>query len=234
MSDDKDHSPPETPEVSDEAVKRAMEEAAAAVEAVRGDGEEDAAAEVIEIIDEEPVDPVAELKEALEKAQSEKSALRDKWLRAVADLENYKKRVKRDIDEAVGREVQKVLEGFFPVADNMGRALDSATDEDSQLATGVKMVFNEFFSALSRQGIDRVETVGHPFDPAIHDALQQIDSDEFAPGIVVQEFEKGYRRAGRLLRPARVIVAGPGSTGTTGGEPAEHAESGEQANEDVN
>lgn len=215
MSDEKENSPPETPEVSDDAIKRAMEEAAAAVEAVRGSDDPMPEEPPLEVVD---VDPVVELREQLEEAKAEKSALRDKWLRAVADLENYKKRTKRDVDDAVGREVQKVLEGFFPVADNMGRALESATPGDSQLAAGVEMVVREFFAALQRQGIAPVETVGHPFDPAIHDALQQFDSDEYAPGIVMKEFEKGYVRGGRLLRPARVIVAGPGSTGKIGAE----------------
>jgi molecular chaperone GrpE len=77
------------------------------------------------------------------------------------------------------------------------------------------MVRKEFLAALQRNGIEPVPTVGHPFDPSMHDALQQLDSPDYPPGVVIREFERGYRRGNRLLRPARVIVAGAGSTGTT-------------------
>ncbi|HWB78322.1 MAG TPA: nucleotide exchange factor GrpE, partial [Nannocystaceae bacterium] len=66
---------------------------------------------------------------------------------------------------------------------------------------------------LRKHGIEAVPSVGTPFDPAIHDALQQIDSPDHAPGTVIREFERGYRMGERLIRPARVVIAGPGSTG---------------------
>jgi molecular chaperone GrpE len=76
------------------------------------------------------------------------------------------------------------------------------------------MVRGVFVSALGKHGIKPIESVGKPFDPSVHDALQQMDTPDFAPGVVMMEYEKGYRRGDKLLRPARVIVAGPGSTGT--------------------
>ena len=139
--------------------------------------------------------------------------LRDKWLRAVADTDNMRKRAKRDLDDALLRGAQSLLESFLPVADNIERAMEVAGGADPQLLTGLKMVQNEFRSALSKHGISAVESVGKPFDPAVHEALQQVDTPDHPPGVIIREFERGYVRGDRLLRPARVVVAGPGSTG---------------------
>jgi len=155
--------------------------------------------------------------ERLALAEEEIASLKDKWLRAVADLENYKKRTRREIEDATFRARQDLLSSFFPTADNLDRALELARDNEN-LFKGIEMVSREFRGALTKFGIESVPGVGHPFDPAIHEALQQIDSPDHAPGVVIREFEKGYRQGDRLLRPARVIIAGPGSTG--GGSPA--------------
>jgi molecular chaperone GrpE len=148
----------------------------------------------------------------LAQSQEEAAGLKDKWLRAVADLDNYKKRTRREIEDAVFRARQDLLSSFFPTADNLDRALELARGDDN-LFKGIEMVAREFKGALAKFGIEAVPGVGHPFDPAIHEALQQVDSPDHPPGVVVREFEKGYRQGDRLLRPARVIIAGPGSTG---------------------
>lgn len=188
---------------------RAAEQAVDDVRSGKTDGDEDP---IVEVVDE--VDLSAKLAES----EAEIAALKDKWLRALADLENYKKRVKRDIDDAVHRALQGLLGDFLPVGDNLDRAMSvvPATDDErlAPLLKGLEMVRTEFVSALGKHGIKPVESVGKPFDPSVHDALQQMDSPEHAPGVVMMEYEKGYRRGDKLLRPARVIVAGPGSTGS--------------------
>jgi molecular chaperone GrpE len=171
----------------------------------------------------DPIDGVVDevaLSTRLAEAEAEIAALKDKWLRSLADLENYKKRVKRDIDDAVHRAVQGMLGDFLPVGDNLDRAMSVIPSDpnggDERLAPlikGLEMVRADFISALGKHGIKPIESVGKPFDPSVHDALQQMDSPDYAPGVVMIEYEKGYRRADKLLRPARVIVAGPGSTG---------------------
>lgn len=153
--------------------------------------------------------------EKLALAEQEVASLKDKWLRAVADHENFKKRTRREIDDAVFRARQDLLASFFPTADNLDRALELARGNE-QLFKGIEMVAHEFRGALARHGIEPVPTVGHPFDPALHEALSQVDSADHAPGTVTFEFERGYRQGDRLLRPARVVIAGPGSTGSTG------------------
>lgn len=215
MSGDQDADKP----AEDEDIDKVLRDAEEAVAKVRG-GEAAAAnpgggANAGE--DDPPEDDDPSPEQLLEEARAENEALRDKWLRAVADHDNYKKRVKRDIDDAVHRAVQTLLSSFLPVGDNLERAMSAVPkDVDENLLKGLDMVRQEFYGALGKHGIKPVPAVGQPFDPNVHDALQQVDSPDYAPGVVVMEYEKGYMRGEKLLRPARVIVAGPGSTGTAG------------------
>ena len=171
-------------------------------------GDENAATDVTE-------DPTADERSA----EAEESAPTMEEI--VAELENYKKRVKRDIDDAVFRARKSLLADLLPTVDNLERALSLAND-NADLAKGIRMVSGEFIKALARHGIEPVPSVGHAFDPAVHEALQQMPSDKYAPGIVTIEYEKGFRFGDRLLRAARVIVASPDSTGSEGvsAEPA--------------
>lgn len=148
----------------------------------------------------------------IEDLEAELAATKDKWLRQVAEFDNYKKRVRREVDDAVFRARQSLLSSFLPTVDNLERALELAGGNE-QLAMGIKMVLGEFLGALGRHGIEPVPSVGVAFDPTIHEALQQVDSPDHAPGTVIREFEKGFRSGDRLLRAARVIIAGAGSTG---------------------
>jgi molecular chaperone GrpE len=190
-----------------------MRAAEQAVDEVRSGKSDDGDDPMVEVVDE------VALSTRLAEAEAEIVALKDKWLRSLADLENYKKRTKRDIDDAVHRAVQSLLGDFLPVGDNLDRAMSVAPskpdDQMAPLLKGLEMVRSDFVSALGKHGIKPIESVGKPFDPSVHDALQQMDTPDFPPGVVMMEYEKGYRRGDKLLRPARVIVAGPGSTGTT-------------------
>lgn len=207
---------PDDDDLSDE-IRRTMAEAEAAVSKME---DVEAAAEAAgEQGSSSSDDAASGLAAAVVELEAEVQATKDKWLRAVADLENYKKRVKREIDEASMAAVQRLLPSFLPTMDNLERALDVAgpTASIEQLVKGIQMVRDEFSTALRKHGIEAVPSVGAPFDPAIHDALQQIDSPDHAPGTVIREFERGYRMGERLLRPARVVIAGPGSTGAPAG-----------------
>lgn len=195
----------------DDELAQVMRDAEQAVERVRAGRDDDEDAADIEIDD---CPPEPDLEALVAETKAEVDAMRDKWLRSMADLENYKKRTRREIDEAVHRALSNMLSDFLPVGDNLERALAAMpANSDPQLAKGLEMVRGEFFSALARHGIKPIQSVGMVFDPNVHDALQQVDTPDFAPGMVVMEYEKGYLRGERLLRAARVIVAGPGSTG---------------------
>ncbi|RMG98423.1 MAG: nucleotide exchange factor GrpE [Deltaproteobacteria bacterium] len=193
-------------------MQKAMEEAAAAIDDPAGEPAGETGAN-----EATATDPEARIRE-LEQQVAE---LHDKRLRALADLENMKKRVRRDIDDAIARRTQEILLRLLPTVDNLERALEAAHVGDDaaiegrleQLIRGIEMVRDEFLKALAHEGIEPIDAVGKPFDPQLHDALHQEDSDEHPPGTVLREFEKGYLHGERLLRPARVIVAGPGSKG---------------------
>ncbi|MCA9654094.1 MAG: nucleotide exchange factor GrpE [Myxococcales bacterium] len=217
MSGNKDQRGATDDEMSAE-IERTMAEAEAAVSSLGDDEAEE--------IDEADIEDEVDVEAIVAEKDAQIAALKDKWLRAVADFENYKKRVKRDIDDAKARVTQSLLSAFLPTADNLERALEiaepaaaQASDDNAanveQVVKGLRMVRDEFLGALKKNDIEPVPSVGHPFDPAIHDALQQIDSPDHAPGVVVREFEKGFKLGERLLRPARVIIAGSGSGGAT-------------------
>jgi molecular chaperone GrpE len=220
MTDKKQGGPASDPDINAE-IDRTMAEAEAAVEALdrppEADGESGEPELARDAVEDALAERIAELEDQL--AQT-----KDRWLRAVADHENYKKRSKRETDETVMRKVQALLRAFLPAVDNLDRALETAVpavanasaenaQSIEQVVKGVQMVRDEFLASLKREGIDPIDSVGQPFDPAVHDALQQIDSPDHAPGAVIREFEKGYKMGDRLLRPARVIVAGAGSGG---------------------
>ncbi len=149
-----------------------------------------------------PPDPATELAD-LKKAHAE---LHDRLLRNAADFENWKKRVKKEVDDAGARSKESVVKELLPVLDNLERALQHAPADDP-LAVGVRMVVKQMLSTLEKFGVTRFTTVGTPFDPSLHEAIQQVETDAHPPGTVATEFASGYMAGGRLLRAAMVGVA---------------------------
>jgi molecular chaperone GrpE len=146
----------------------------------------------------------------LEQAQAEATKLREQLLRTAADYDNFRKRTRRDIEDAQRKSVEKVLLEVLPVADNLERAVQAAQHggDVGSVVEGVTMVLRFFEDALGRLGVERVASVGQPFDPSLHEAVQQVESDQ-NPGTVVTEMTAGYRLNGKLLRAAMVSVARP-------------------------
>jgi len=137
--------------------------------------------------------------------------MRDQLLRTAADFDNYKKRARRETQDAERRVREEFLRDLLPVFDNLERAVQhagSASDVKS-LAEGINMVMRLFADTLGRLGVERVSAVGLPFDPALHEAVQQLETTEFPPGAVAAEVQAGYRMGDRLVRPAMVVVAKP-------------------------
>ena len=150
-----------------------------------------------------------------EKAELEKEK-KDTWerlLRATADLENYRKRARRDVDDARIDARTKVLRPMLEVIDNLERAVEHAervdNPEQAHIAVleGVKLVLRQFSQVLERFEVRVVEAVGQPFDPNLHEAISQIESAEHPSGSVVSSPQKGYTIGERLLRPSLVVVA---------------------------
>jgi molecular chaperone GrpE len=144
--------------------------------------------------------------ERLAQLTRERDELHDRLLRTAAEFDNWKKRAKKEVDDAQSRGRETLLKELLPVFDNLERALKHAAADDP-LATGVQMVEKQLMSVLDKVGVTRFSAVGQPFDPTIHDAIQQVETDEFPAGIVAVEFASGYRAGNRLIRPAMVGVA---------------------------
>ncbi len=147
----------------------------------------------------------------LAQAQAEAARLKDAWLRTAADFDNFRKRTRREIEDARRSGREDLLRVLLPVFDNLERALQSAqrSSDVKAMAEGLKMVDRQFVDALGREGIARVPTVGHPFDPTVHEAIQQVESGDHVPGTILAEVQPGYTQGDRLLRAAMVVVAKP-------------------------
>jgi molecular chaperone GrpE len=154
----------------------------------------------------------------VEQLEAEKRELHDRMLRTAAEFENYKRRAKKELDEAALRGREQLLKELLPAMDNLERALKHAPAGDP-LAVGVLQTEKQLLQALEKFGIVRFSSVGQPFDPSVHDAIQQLETSEHAPGTVAQEFASGYMQGPRLLRPAMVAVAkAPSDGGGAGGD----------------
>jgi molecular chaperone GrpE len=166
----------------------------------------------------------------LEKAHAERDRMREQLLRIAADFDNFRKRSRKEIEEVRRRSVEDTLREVLPVVDNLERAAGAMTDatEVSAVTEGVHMVLRGFEDIANRLGLKRVPSVGNLFDPTCHDAIQQEETNEHAPGTIVAEVVPGYYVGERLLRPAMVVVARPptgagdrGDTSTDGDGTAE-------------
>ena len=145
----------------------------------------------------------------LARATAERDQYLDHLQRLKAEFENYRKRVQRDNEALVLRAGEGVIESLLPVLDNMQRTLEAAgKHEEGHLIKGVELVYGQLRSALEGHGLDEVPAApGVPFDPNVHEAVVAQESDEYSEGEIVSVLEAGYLLHGRLLRPARVIVA---------------------------
>jgi molecular chaperone GrpE len=142
----------------------------------------------------------------------EKAAQRDEYLalaqRTQADFENYRKRVARDGALAEGRGLSRLARELLPALDNLDRALGHADEADPALVEGLLLVQRELLGALERVGIESYGAPGEQFDPEVHEAVAQQPFEGRRPGEIVELYQSGYRLAGGVIRPARVLVAG--------------------------
>jgi len=135
----------------------------------------------------------------------------DKYLRALAELDNTRKRLERTYQERLIQAQRDLLRRFLTVADNLERALEAAKT-GGDIVQGVELTYRELQRFLSEQGVEPIESVGHPFDPMFHEAVGVVSSDGVEEETVVNELQRGYTHQGELLRPALVEVAKPPET----------------------
>ncbi len=180
------------------------------------DGDDDESLDIeVEVSDEGggevEVDPIAELEAKLAEAEKGKATNYDRFVRATADLENVRKRTRREVKDARIDERGKIIRDVLPVADNLERALEHAEQSMSEatksIVEGVQMVLRQFKQSLERHNVKALEAVGKPFDPAVHEAVSQAPSDEYPAGTVIAVLQTGYMIEERLLRPTLAVVS---------------------------
>lgn len=126
----------------------------------------------------------------------------DLYLRALADMANFRRRTEERAQQQVEEERRRLLNDFLSLVDNLERAL--AHQDEPGLREGLRLTADGLARFLAREGVEPLETAGRPFDPQVHEAVSTVPSH--TPGQVVEEVQRGYRYRGRLLRPARVVV----------------------------
>jgi len=152
---------------------------------------------------------IAELRLRLNAKEEEAKNNYDRYVRQVADLDNFKKRSAREREEQTRYANETLVRDLLPVIDNLERAIAHASGggDGAPLVEGIDMVLKAFLDTLSKHGVQSVAALGLPFDPAQHEALAQVESAEEQPNTVIEEHQKGYLMRDRLLRPALVTVS---------------------------
>lgn len=141
-----------------------------------------------------------------EKVKAELAAEKDKYLRLMAEYDNFRKRSAREREALYADIKADTLLKLLPVYDNLERAVAQST-EDEAYRKGVEMTLTQFTEALASLGVTPIEALGQTFDPALHNAVMHIDSEEYGEGVIVQEFQKGFKMGERVIRFSMVQVA---------------------------
>lgn len=142
-------------------------------------------------------------------AQKLASEYQDKWLRANADYENLQKRAAKEKSELFRLANEEAVMDMVQVLDDFERALESANKSSDHkiLSQGVEMIYKHLMNVLAQKGLKRIESIGRKFDPATQEAIETVPSDK-PEGTVIEELQKGYILSDRVIRPAKVKVAG--------------------------
>jgi molecular chaperone GrpE len=172
---------------------------------------------------------VAELREQLANKDKEIAELKDRYLRALADTDNIRKRMRQQSEDAIRLQRENLLRDLLPITDNLERAVEAARGggNGKPIVEGVEMVLRSLLDFLRSNGVSPRESVGRPFDPQFHEAVDHVESGEHTPNTVISEFHRGYQVGERVLRPARVAVAkAPSGASPSDGPPRKNSDGG--------
>ncbi|MCM3765340.1 nucleotide exchange factor GrpE [Neobacillus niacini] len=149
-----------------------------------------------------------ELQKEIQLLQGKLEEAENKYLRLHADFDNFRRRTRLDQEAAEKYRAQKLVTDLLPVLDNFERALvmEADNEQTKALLQGVEMVYRSLLEALKKEGVEPIEAVGKEFDPQFHHAVMQGEDENFGPGAVIQEFQKGYLLKDRVIRPSMVKV----------------------------
>ena len=145
--------------------------------------------------------------EERDRLAAENAELRDQLLRRRADLENFRKRTERERHHVTEYAAMSIVRDLLPVLDDLERALAVSPDADDELHAGLRLIAKHFQETLERFGLKPIESVGQPFDPNRHQAVDRVVTSEYPDQTVIEQWQRGYMFKDRLLRPAMVKVA---------------------------
>lgn len=162
-------------------------------------------------------DETQPLKNTLQELEKQNEFLKDQLLRKAADFENYKRRIENDILNITKFANEELIEKLLPILDDFERFLQHSKQEnniDNPFFKGIELIYNKFIRILELQGLKKIECVGQQFDVNLHDALLVVPNDEpnVPANTIIQEVEKGYKLNDKIIRHAKVIVAGESSS----------------------
>lgn len=145
----------------------------------------------------------------IEALETDVKELNDRLIRVQADYDNFRRRTKQEKEAAAKYKAQNLIEEIIPAVDNFDRALGvkAESEEAKAILQGMDMVYRQLADALKNEGLEVIESVGQSFDPHFHQAVIQVETDEFESNQVVEELQKGYKLRDRVLRPAMVKVS---------------------------
>lgn len=166
--------------------------------------EENTAEETVETV-EENKEPTME--EKLEEAQKQAKDNLDKYIRQLAEFENFRKRSNSEKTAMYSNGVRDTVEKLLPVIDNIERAVEAADDKEDPMYKGVEMILKQFMEILENLGVKEIPSKGEPFDPNVHSAVMHVDDESCDENIVVEVFQKGYTLGDKVIRPSMVKVA---------------------------
>jgi molecular chaperone GrpE len=157
-----------------------------------------------------PVDPIKEMEETVESLKKEAAENHDRLLRMAAEFDNYKKRATREMNDFRKFANESFAKALLPVVDSMDLAIESSSNGkhvNNSMVEGVNMTLKEILKIFEQFGVKRFESIGNTFDPNLHQAVMQEETDNFPENTVSKELQKGFMIHDRLLRPAMVVVS---------------------------
>ena len=160
-----------------------------------------------EVEEKKELTPLEQLQEKIQLKDEEIAKQKDTFLREKAELENFKKRLTKEKDDFVQFANERLLKELIQIEDNLERALEVPNATLESLKEGVEMIQKQFSTFLKNQKAEPIEALGKPFDPNLHEVLNQQESEEHEENTVIQEYSKGYTLNGRILRSAKVVIA---------------------------
>jgi len=153
-------------------------------------------------------DEVQQLHQQIEDLIKEKNETFEKLQRVAADYENFQKRVPKQIDDTIAYKKEKIIKTLLPTLDSFEHTLQNAHSAENLnvLVEGIRIIYNQMLDALKTHGVEQINALGRKFDPAMHEAIMQKAEAGQEDDTVLEEFQKGYKLNGRVIRPSRVII----------------------------